>query len=220
MSDESRNYQSFPDMEQIITATWRLFFVVLSGTTNNTHGDFVRMIKNLGHTEVTDPEACDYCLLFCPITSRVGTDVDLSLRKIPGNKPTILVVMYHTFDRDHVVPDSRRLTEDPRVKLAVSCLFYEQNLLSSNCNDTAKYEIRKFLGLPQVTTGFPKIPLSIRRYAIWALVSLPCFLIWYNRRAFVSRFRNVFNYMRKFPGYNILAITNICCGSSSVDACW
>ncbi|XP_060946988.1 uncharacterized protein LOC133024046 isoform X5 [Limanda limanda] len=173
MSDESRNYQSFPDMEQIITATWRLFFVVLSGTTNNTHGDFVRMIKNLGHTEVTDPEACDYCLLFCPITSRVGTDVDLSLRKIPGNKPTILVVMYHTFDRDHVVPDSRRLTEDPRVKLAVSCLFYEQNLLSSNCNDTAKYEIRKFLGLPQ-------IPLSIRRcdnkHLLWIIIG-GCLLV-------------------------------------------
>ncbi|CAB1458103.1 unnamed protein product [Pleuronectes platessa] len=157
MPEESRNYQSTSDMPQIIAASWRMFCVILSGITNNTHVEFVKMIKSHGHTEVTDPEECDYFLLFCPITSRVGTDVELALRKIPANKPTILVVMYHTFDRYHVVPDSRSLTEDPRVHLTVSCLFYEQNLLNSTCNDIAKHDIRKFL-------GFPESPLSIRRW--------------------------------------------------------
>ncbi|XP_034999853.2 uncharacterized protein si:ch211-245h14.1 isoform X3 [Hippoglossus stenolepis] len=151
MSDEStsRDYQSISDMPQIYPESWSKFFVVLTGKTNDTHGDFVKIIKNNGHTEVTTPEECDYCLLFCPITSRVGTDVGLSLRHIPENKPTILVVMYHTFDRNHHVLDSRRLTDDPRVHLKVNCLFHEQKLLSCSCNDIAQFEIRRFLGFPQ-----------------------------------------------------------------------
>ena len=80
---------------------------------------------------------------------------------LTANKPTILVVMYHTFNSNHVVLDSSRLMEDPRVHLAVSLLFYEQNLLNSNCNDTAKYEIRKFLGFPEVTTGFTDMLLLL-----------------------------------------------------------
>ena len=68
------------------SASWKTFCVIQSGITNDTHVEFVKMIKSHGHTEVTDPEECDYCLLFCPITSRVGTDVELALRKIPGEK--------------------------------------------------------------------------------------------------------------------------------------
>ncbi|XP_035037919.2 uncharacterized protein LOC118124355 [Hippoglossus stenolepis] len=155
MSDAStsRDYHSISDMPQIYPESWSKFFLVLTGNTNNTHADFVKMIKNNGHTEVTAPEECDYCLLFCPITSQVGTDVGLSLRHIPENKPTILVVMYHTFECNHVVPDSRRLTDDPRVHLKVNCLFYEQRLLKSDCNDIVQFEIRKFLGFPQQGAG-------------------------------------------------------------------
>ncbi|XP_062266688.1 uncharacterized protein LOC133973069 isoform X3 [Platichthys flesus] len=166
MPNEStaRDYQSIPDMTQVYRASWKTFYVILSGITNNTHVEFVKMIKSHGHTEVTDPEECDYCLLFCPITSRVGTDVELALRKIPANKPTILVVMYHTFDRYHVVLDSRRLTEDPRVHLTVNSLFHEHNLLNSNCNETAKYEIRKFLELSQnLLSIIRRNPLSITK---------------------------------------------------------
>ncbi|XP_062266687.1 uncharacterized protein LOC133973069 isoform X2 [Platichthys flesus] len=226
MPNEStaRDYQSIPDMTQVYRASWKTFYVILSGITNNTHVEFVKMIKSHGHTEVTDPEECDYCLLFCPITSRVGTDVELALRKIPANKPTILVVMYHTFDRYHVVLDSRRLTEDPRVHLTVNSLFHEHNLLNSNCNETAKYEIRKFLELSQnLLSIIRRNPLSITKCAKWALVSLPCFLIFYG--AYTRRYkwlgylgiwprRNVCNYFRVSPGFNILATTNIC--SSSV----
>ncbi|CAB1434985.1 unnamed protein product [Pleuronectes platessa] len=157
------DYPPLRDMPQIIAASWRMFCVILGGITNNTHVEFVKMIKSYGHTEVMDPEGCDYCLLFCPITSRVGTDVELALRKIPGNKPTILVVMYHTFNINHVVPESSRLTEDPRVHLTVSCLFYEQNLLNSAYNVKAKNEIMEFLGLSQNLLSNRRNPLSIRR---------------------------------------------------------
>ena len=68
------------------SATWRKFFLVVTGKTNNTHEDFIRKIKNKRHIEVTNPEDCDYCLLFCPTTSQVQTDVEAALRHIPGEK--------------------------------------------------------------------------------------------------------------------------------------
>ena len=77
-----------------------------------------------------------------------------------GNKPTILVVMHHTFDPDSRVMDWM-LMDDPRVKLSVNCLFYEQNLLNSNCNDIAVNEIQRFLKLNEVTTGFTDILLLL-----------------------------------------------------------
>ena len=97
-----------------------------------------------------------------------------------GNKPTILVVMHHTFDPDYMVTDSRRLTDDPRVKLSVNCLFYEQNLLNSNCNDIAVDEIQRFLKLNEVTTGFTDILLLLFKITMpldYSCFSLVFFLV-------------------------------------------
>ncbi|XP_069371082.1 uncharacterized protein [Paralichthys olivaceus] len=150
----SRDYQAISDMPQIQPVS--KFLVVLSGKTNNTHEDIVQMIQNSGHVKVQTPEDCDYCLLFCPITSRVETQVDSSLRLLT-EKPAILVVMYHTFNPDYVTPENHRLgVVDPRVRLTVSYLFHEQRLLRCNHNDIARFELRKYLGLPQESWSIPR----------------------------------------------------------------
>ncbi|XP_069371081.1 uncharacterized protein [Paralichthys olivaceus] len=151
----SRDYQAISDMPQIQPVS--KFLVVLSGKTNNTHEDIVQMIQNSGHVKVQTPEDCDYCLLFCPITSRVETQVDSSLRLLTAEKPAILVVMYHTFNPDYVTPENHRLgVVDPRVRLTVSYLFHEQRLLRCNHNDIARFELRKYLGLPQESWSIPR----------------------------------------------------------------
>uniref|UniRef100_A0A8C4NNH4 Uncharacterized protein n=1 Tax=Dicentrarchus labrax TaxID=13489 RepID=A0A8C4NNH4_DICLA len=83
----------------------------------------------------------DYLLVFCPVASRVGTDVSEALENLPGGKPAILVVMHHTFNPDQVLAESRRLVNNPNVKLTVDCLFYEDKLLTSNRNYTAWIDI-------------------------------------------------------------------------------
>lgn len=60
---------------------------------------------------------------------------------LAGNKPTILVVMHHTFNRSLIIADSRRQVEDPRVYLTVDCLFHEGKHLSCARNDIAWSEI-------------------------------------------------------------------------------
>ncbi|KAE8286527.1 hypothetical protein D5F01_LYC14462 [Larimichthys crocea] len=145
------NYQAFSDMEQEgATVPWKKFYVYLAGKTNNAHRDFVARFKRTGQTEVDSPESSDYILVFCPIVSRVGTDIGEALESAeknnPGGKPIILVVMHHTFNPDHVIAESRRLVKNPNVRLTVDCLIYEGKLLTCNRNDIALYDVQKIFG--------------------------------------------------------------------------
>ncbi|XP_071324247.1 uncharacterized protein [Trachinotus anak] len=135
--------------EEEMTASWKNFFVFLAGKTKDAHRDFVKKFKEAGHREVDSHQECDYCLVFCPIASRVGTDVSEALDRAPAGKPIILVVMHHTFNPDHVVAESRRLVENTNVHLTVDCLFNETRLLNCPTNETAWCNIQKCLGFGQ-----------------------------------------------------------------------
>uniref|UniRef100_A0A3B4TG04 Uncharacterized protein n=1 Tax=Seriola dumerili TaxID=41447 RepID=A0A3B4TG04_SERDU len=113
--------------------------------------------KSAGHTEVTSHEDCDYCLVFCPIASRVGTDVGDALDRAPAGKPIILVVMHYTFSPNHVVADSKNLVDKPNVPLTVDCLFHEKAFLEATTNEFAWNEIQRFLKITQVMTRFTDV---------------------------------------------------------------
>ncbi|XP_041660853.1 uncharacterized protein LOC121521164 [Cheilinus undulatus] len=128
--------------------SWRKFYVHLSGRTNDAHLPWVSRFEGIGQVKVDSAEDSDYILLFCPITSKVGTDISEALENPPaGDKEVILVVMHHTFNRDHVVADSRWQVNDPKVRLVVDTLFFEGCPLQSNRNEIAWDEIKKFLGV-------------------------------------------------------------------------
>ncbi|XP_041660425.1 uncharacterized protein LOC121520916 isoform X2 [Cheilinus undulatus] len=128
--------------------SWRKFYVHLSGRTNDAHLPWVSRFEGIGQVKVDSAEDSDYILLFCPITSKVGTDISEALENLPaGDKEVILVVMHHTFNRDHVVADSRWQVNDPKVRLVVDTLFFEGCPLQSNRNEIAWDEIKKFLGV-------------------------------------------------------------------------
>ncbi|XP_051265632.1 uncharacterized protein LOC127368639 isoform X39 [Dicentrarchus labrax] len=146
-----------------ISVPQKKFFVILAGKTNDAHLEFVAKIESIGHTEVNSPEESDYLLVFCPVASRVGSDVSEALEKLPGGKPAILVVMHHTFNPDQVLPESRRLVDNPNVELTVDCLFYEGKLLESNRNYTAWIDVQKFLGVSKQPTLVAKFMNYIRR---------------------------------------------------------
>ncbi|CAJ1077903.1 unknown protein%2C partial [Xyrichtys novacula] len=102
-------------------------------------------LKRRGQREVSIPEDSDYILLFCVISSRVGTDVGEALENAPRGKEVILVVMHHTYDPDYITAESRRLVENPNVLLVVDCYFHEGQLLQCDRNDNALSDIKKFL---------------------------------------------------------------------------
>ncbi|KAG8011494.1 Triadin, partial [Nibea albiflora] len=138
-----------PDL--VIAQSGRLFFVYLAGRTNGAHHGWVEHLRFISQTEVGSPRESDYILVFCPIVSRVGTDIGEALESAPGGKPIILVVMHHTFNPDLVIAQSGRLVSNPNVYLTVDCLFHESKLLQCNRNDVAWTEVKNFLGASQNT---------------------------------------------------------------------
>ncbi|CAN9507528.1 unnamed protein product [Ophioblennius macclurei] len=134
-----RVHSAVPDSD-----SWRKFFAVQTGRTNGAHQSVVRTFKSLGLKEAESIQDADFCLLFCPVTSRVGTDVSEAMEHLPHGKGAVLVVMHHTFDPEQVIPPSRRLVTDRRVRLTLDCLFYENSLLRCRFNNDMESEIRTF----------------------------------------------------------------------------
>ncbi|XP_060719415.1 uncharacterized protein LOC132841178 isoform X3 [Tachysurus vachellii] len=114
-------------------------FVLVTGKTLNVDKKFMEHLKQQKPDlqEVKNVAECDYVLVFCPIVSRAGTDIEAALKNlqdIAGSKPAVLVMLHHTFDKDYVVPDSSRAVKRKNL-LTVDCLFYEdQGLLQCTKN--------------------------------------------------------------------------------------
>ncbi|XP_014007826.1 uncharacterized protein isoform X2 [Salmo salar] len=127
------------------------YFTVETGNTLDSHIQFMRQFNNTTRcfTEVKSPVESDVIMAFCPIVSRVGTDIEAALQQIPTGKDVILVVLHHTFNPDYTVPDSSRLVTRSDVILTVDCLFYEKlgGLLNCPRNDAAVCAILKRLNI-------------------------------------------------------------------------
>lgn len=63
-------------------------------------------------------------------------------------KRAILVVMHHTYNPQHVVAKSRSQVNNSNVHLTVDCLFYEDQLLDCDLNNTMWNDIRRTLRSP------------------------------------------------------------------------
>nr|XP_040016981.1 uncharacterized protein LOC120808266 isoform X2 [Gasterosteus aculeatus aculeatus] len=125
------------------------FFVHLAGKTNGAHGDVINYLKSIGKVQVESYAESDFLMVFCPVVSKVGTDIEAALSNnsvLTDGKPAVLVVMHHTFDPHHLVAESRRQVNDARVWLTVDCLFYQKNLLPCPLNDIMQKQVADFLG--------------------------------------------------------------------------
>uniref|UniRef100_UPI003AAE09F6 uncharacterized protein n=1 Tax=Centroberyx gerrardi TaxID=166262 RepID=UPI003AAE09F6 len=128
------------------------FYTFTTGNTLGSHEEVNQALTSQGLQEVMSPKECDVILAYCPIVSRVGTDVEAAMAAIPDGKPVILVVMHHTFNQDIVLAESSRHVSREDVVLTVDCLFHETKR-TFNCdrNTAAVKDILKVLDLtPQV----------------------------------------------------------------------
>ncbi|XP_076866902.1 uncharacterized protein LOC143518348 [Brachyhypopomus gauderio] len=118
---------------------------IISGKTLGVHEHILQILhKQIPDLQdVSTVEECDVILLFCPIVSRAGTDIEAGLTLITeaDSKPAVLVVLHHTFDPDYTVPDSSRSVTRKNTT-TVDCLFYEyRGLLKCPKNEDAVKKI-------------------------------------------------------------------------------
>uniref|UniRef100_A0A674DBC6 Uncharacterized LOC115174763 n=1 Tax=Salmo trutta TaxID=8032 RepID=A0A674DBC6_SALTR len=147
---EHKNLEDSPKEPRIA------LLVIVAGNTLGSHeGITLQLTTTSTVTEVKSPEESDFIMVFCPIVSRAGTDIEAALQQIPVGKPVILVVLHHTFNPDYTVPDSSRLVTRDDVILTVDCLFHEsQGLLECHRNEAAVKEILKKLNIhPEIAVS-------------------------------------------------------------------
>ncbi|XP_030283424.1 uncharacterized protein LOC115587642 [Sparus aurata] len=125
---------------------------VTTGQTFGADDEILEKVKNMKwHTKVkitTDCQECDIIIVFCPITSRVGSDVEAAMRKIPaGDKRVILVLMHHTRRVDFSTDIKKWSETYQNVVLDVHVLFHETQpgLLKCPRNDEAVQQIQTVL---------------------------------------------------------------------------
>lgn len=118
-------------------------FPVVASKTFDAHNKILNKIQ----VEVcSNPEDCEAVVLFCPVISRVGSDVNDAMRKIPGEvrqKPVILVVMHHTRTQD-INPTEAQLNHGHQnVIRVVHVVFHEtvNGLLKCERNNKAIEEL-------------------------------------------------------------------------------
>ncbi|KAG9281982.1 hypothetical protein AMEX_G568, partial [Astyanax mexicanus] len=115
------------------------YFTCVSGRTFGSHEDFKTRLQNEvpGLQEVSTLDECDIILLFLPIVSRAGTNINEALDKldeISVYKPAVLVVLHCTMDPEKVVLDSSKLVNRENT-LTVDCLFHEDKGLLKCCKN-------------------------------------------------------------------------------------
>ncbi|XP_053532890.1 uncharacterized protein LOC108261615 isoform X22 [Ictalurus punctatus] len=132
--------------------------------TGNRFGHAVGIERKLqevipGLQKVQKVDESDFILVFCPIVSRAGTDIEAAVKNLntlAGNKPALLVVLHHTFDPECVVPDSSRAVKRDDT-ITVDCLFHEdQGLLQCRRNNEGFNSVSEWIA--QV---FPKTKKEI-----------------------------------------------------------
>ncbi|KAA0717273.1 GTPase IMAP family member 6 [Triplophysa tibetana] len=130
------------------------YYIIQTGNSRDTPREILKHLHKRipGLKEVYSVNDCDVILVFCPIVSRAGTDMENALNKLnqcSASKPAVFMVLHHTYEREKIVPDSSRFVSRENT-LTVNFLFNEDNgLLKCAMNEKALIKIIEHLE-PQI----------------------------------------------------------------------
>ncbi|XP_026173763.1 uncharacterized protein LOC113136877 isoform X2 [Mastacembelus armatus] len=108
--------------------------------------DYVKNHTQSGTQFIESNQDSRVTVVFCPISSRVGPDVDAAMKNVKVEKDVILVLMHHAFEAKNTT--NRRTWNDyPNIKFHVNIFYHEtmQGLLKCSQNDEAVTKIREKL---------------------------------------------------------------------------
>ncbi|KAM9704670.1 uncharacterized protein ACNS7B_002929 isoform 2-T3 [Menidia menidia] len=120
--------------------------MVVSGITFNAEKQLLQQIQQSITThnlkETKNEEDCHIIIVFCPIVSRAGTDVQEATSNITGSKPVILVLMHHSYEAKAT---SFSGMNDFRNMFSVDVFYHEtkQGLIDCPQNEQAVSQIKK-----------------------------------------------------------------------------
>nr|XP_023649101.1 uncharacterized protein LOC111834249 isoform X2 [Paramormyrops kingsleyae]XP_023649102.1 uncharacterized protein LOC111834249 isoform X2 [Paramormyrops kingsleyae] len=130
----------------IILNVWRIvrefFFpspvkvhVLVAGETFQTQDTFIQKLKL--QIEPCSAESSSIILVFCPVVSRIGTDMEAAMARVTEDKPVILVFMHHCHDPSHMTNITVQPTESKIVLVVHSVFLENKGLLACEENNQA-----------------------------------------------------------------------------------
>ncbi|XP_069370787.1 uncharacterized protein [Paralichthys olivaceus] len=126
------------------------YMMVVGGKTFGAHEQLMKQVNdgNCGGKFVEDSQESQITIVFCPITSRIESDINAVMIKpvIPADKPVILVKMFHGIEAKSSLCGKTR-TDDRNIVLQVTVFYHEtkDGLLKCKLNDSAVSEIQQQL---------------------------------------------------------------------------
>ncbi|XP_035985360.1 uncharacterized protein LOC118558874 [Fundulus heteroclitus] len=151
----SNSWDYMPSMQSIPFRPRVKVYCFITGDTFGAHESIMAKVRNNRLfsplvEETQGPEDSRVIVVFCPITSRVGSDVESAMRDqrvSSSDKPVILVLMHHTRDVDYSTGESNWSETYKDVVLAAHVFFHETEpgLLNCERNDQAIEEVKQKL---------------------------------------------------------------------------
>ncbi|XP_023808549.1 uncharacterized protein LOC105357202 isoform X4 [Oryzias latipes] len=118
---------------------------VVCGETFGADEQLLDQIQTSGLNMTNDEESC-ITIVFCPVTSRTGTDAEAAMEKVPGGDPVILVLMHYSQEPKHI-SSSKLLSSNPNVVLEINIVYHDKKngLLGCEQNKNAVLELKEEL---------------------------------------------------------------------------
>ncbi|XP_016326242.1 uncharacterized protein LOC107676244 isoform X2 [Sinocyclocheilus anshuiensis] len=114
------------------------------GQTLGTDKQILSQLKGVKESDLWD---CQLILAFSSVASRAGTDTEEALKKIPADKPAVLVTMHHTFNPTYVCPSLNIASSQVNIVERVNVLFHDSHhgLLRCPANENAMAKLQSVL---------------------------------------------------------------------------
>ncbi|XP_023687408.2 uncharacterized protein [Paramormyrops kingsleyae] len=142
----------------ILTSSSVKLHMLVTGETFQTHETFMQKLKL--QIELCSAERSNVILLFCPVVSRIGTDMEAAMARVTEDKPVILVFMHHCHNPSQVTNIKVQPSRSNIVKI-VHCAFHEsQGLLQCRENEQAIAGVNSMLLKYRRITGGEKIKIN------------------------------------------------------------
>ncbi|XP_038149228.1 uncharacterized protein LOC119788704 [Cyprinodon tularosa] len=121
-----------------------MYQMVVSGKTFDAHLQLMAKVQAQMQERVqliSCSQEGQVLIVFCPITSRAGADVDGAMTNITGHEPVILVLMHHTLDFKHMTT-RRTWSDDLNIVLHVNIFYHETAHGLLRCQENYKAVIQ------------------------------------------------------------------------------
>ncbi|XP_072558576.1 uncharacterized protein [Paramormyrops kingsleyae] len=132
-----------PNPNRVNSSSLVKVHVLVAGETFQAHETFIQKLKL--QIERHSAESCNIILVFCPVVSQIGTDMEAAMARVTEDKPVILVFMHHCHNPSHMTNTTVQPTRS-NIEQVVHCAFHETTgLLRCQENEQAVADVQAML---------------------------------------------------------------------------